>query len=429
MIQELSPEVENYVYRIYKKYESKGIRRIEDLVNKINDRGTFVDLDNSSINQLSDTEIAALRYIFDDKRGVFIARKRILDESLSRKFLLEYRKQTVDLPKKTETTSSKKSKYVLTKEQKYNNKRHKINKKPKINFGKVLIAGSLVITLIWGGNELLFEKEVVETQLPQFGTEKILDDKEYSIDYEKDMDELVEQSVIIGERKATIRKICDIYQVNYDVVYEKLVELTDNFSSEEFLAGTMNWVTCKGETINTTSEEELYVYAIRKIKQDPASLNVSTSNLHINNDYRSNSNFAEQIEWAANIVGVDKNLIYAISYSETCFSSDLFNYNNNPAGIRDGSDWWSFDTKEEGFLELCMEVSKYYRLIGEEDKMKVNDEIIAKIGAIHCPTDDPTDVYGLNSNWVINVIDRYQYALSNQTEIFGTVSQNNGLSH
>ena len=73
MIQELSPEVESYVYRIYKKYDNKGIKSLEDLVSKLNDRGTFVDLDNSSIDQLSDTEIAALRYIFEDKRGVFIA--------------------------------------------------------------------------------------------------------------------------------------------------------------------------------------------------------------------------------------------------------------------------------------------------------------------------------------------------------------------
>lgn len=428
MIQELSPEVESYVYRIYKKYDSKGIKSLEDLVSKLNDRGTFVDLENSSIDQLSDTEIAALRYIFEDKRGVFIAKKRILDDSLNRQFLLEYKKANVEMPRKRGAVNEKNGKYVVTREQKYNNKRHKINKKPKVKLGKVLVVGSLVITLIWGANGLIAEKEVKEAEIPKFGSEKVLDD-EYAVEYEKNMDELVEQSIKVGERKATIKKICDIYQVNYDVVYEKLVELTNNFSSEEFLNGTMDWVTCKGETISPTSEEQLYVYAIRKMKQAPSALNVSENNLYINNDYVSGNDFGEQIKWAAEIVGVDKNLVYAISYAETCFSSDLFNYNNNPAGIRNEGEWWNFDTKEEGFLELCMEISKYYRLIGEEDRTKVDDEIIAKIGAIHCPTSDPTDIYGLNSNWVINVIDRYQYAVANQAEIFGSVTQNNGLSH
>ena len=47
-----------------------GIKSLEDLVSKLNDRGTFVDLENSSIDQLSDTEIAALRYIFE-VRGAY----------------------------------------------------------------------------------------------------------------------------------------------------------------------------------------------------------------------------------------------------------------------------------------------------------------------------------------------------------------------
>ena len=93
-----------------------------------------------------------------------------------------------------------------------------------------------------------------------------------------------------------------------------------------------------------------------------------------------------------NLVGADPVLSYAITQAETSWNSDLFRDSNNPAGLRINGSWWRFDTKEEGFIELALEILKFNRM---------GAYTIEEIGAIHAPVEDN------NENWIPNVTDAY----------------------
>jgi hypothetical protein len=114
--------------------------------------------------------------------------------------------------------------------------------------------------------------------------------------------------------------------------------------------------------------------------------------------------------------------MYAITQSECGFNSKIFVEDNNPGGIKDNGEWWSFDTLEEGFFELGMEILKYYRYIGEPVNT-LDDDTLAKIRDIHAPLSDGND------EWLPNVIECLKYARNNSEELFGPELQNNRQYH
>ena len=142
---------------------------------------------------------------------------------------------------------------------------------------------------------------------------------------------------------------------------------------------------------------------------------MSTDGLYINNGYNSGTDFCKQISDICETLGIDRDLMYAVVNAETSFNSDLFNNINNPAGLRgvNGVDpWWVFANKEEGFIELGMELIKYYNKVGI-DKLDVSPEAIAQIGNIHAPLSDG------NANWLTNVLNGLVYAKDNEQKLFG----------
>ena len=273
-------------------------------------------------------------------------------------------------------------------------------------FKQKLIVGSLLVTVIVGSclynNQYAVNKSVneVENQVTYFSNEEYVS-SEVNLDYET-------------SRESTIKHLCDIYQVDFNKTYDKLRELTNDFNSRDYYNGCIKGVTCKGYDVVAASEEELLTYAIRAIKQVPERFGLDES-IHIHNGYSSGEDYFNQISNVCGVLGLDRNLMYAIVRTETGFNSELFNTINNPAGLIgvNGTDpWWVFENKEEGFLELGMELIKYYRSIGV-DPMVVDSETIEKIGAIHAPVSDN------NENWVPVVLECLDYARNNEAELFG----------
>lgn len=82
---------------------------------------------------------------------------------------------------------------------------------------------------------------------------------------------------------------------------------------------------------------------------------------------------------------------------------------NNPAGLRLNGDWWRFSTKEEGLIELALEILKYNRK---------GAYTIEEIGMIHAPVEDS------NENWVPSVTNIYN-SISNNSEILEKLQGNN----
>ncbi len=276
------------------------------------------------------------------------------------------------------------------------------NKGPK----KLIIVGSLVVVVIVGVN--LFDLH----QEPSNETSVIIEIPEtYSGNEEYETDKIQDEEV---SRSETIKHLCDIYQVDYDKTYSKLKELTNNFKNRDYQNGKIKGVTCKGYDVCARNEDELLTYAVRAIKQVPERFGLDRS-IRIHNGYDSGDDYYAQISDVCELLGVDRNLMYAIVREETSFRSDLFKYSNNPAGLIDSNDpdgWWRFDTKEEGFLEFGMELLKDYKLI-KVDPSVVDSTTVEKIGNYHAPPEDG------NVDWLPNVLEILEYAQNNEEELFG----------
>lgn len=404
--------------------------------NKVSSNGMYVT-NNGKVVFLSFDEVAELREKHDDAG--------IAEDLDIPSFMKDSNRRTssrydssrstgarVGSTNRSRTTNSRRSNsrrnYNLKREQPYAYRKSNLfsvlRKYPRV----ALVCGAVILIIVGGiihtilnsnDNEFIYPDSV-----PGVSTEDdisvIIMDEYSSIPtlHSANDNEVIEE---LSNRKQMIKDICDVYQVNYDVVYSFLCDYTENFSSIDYLGLCMDDVTCKGAVVNPRTEEELLVYIIRTIKQNPSKWNIDTSNLYINNGYQSGTDYCEQIEHVSEVLGVDKHLMYAIVQSECGFDSELFNNSNNPAGILgDNGNWWIFDTKEEGFYELGMEIIKYYRLIGEN----INDlspDVIEKIRDIHAPLSDG------NEHWLPNVLNRLEYAQNNSDELFGA-DQNKGVN-
>ncbi len=383
-------------------------------VTKINPKyvgpnGKYFNYDTTTMFQLTPEEIYYLRKFWgDDMNNPKIAKNvRVIFRTRS-------------------TTQVKSKKYKLTRTPKYNDGLHQLKEQLKRELATFVVIGGIVVALV-GGLSFYFDVDSKEFR----------NDEYYSSVYEEPIfvieeikpnlsDALKEENVMLNDessqRKELIQDICNIYQVNYDVVYPVIERLTENFSSVGYLEGKIDGVSCKGIEVDAKCDEELFIYMIRVIKQDPSRWDVSTDNLYIDNGYVSGDDYCKQIEHVSSVLGIDKYFMYAIVQSECGFNSNLFINSNNPAGIKNNSgDWWSFDTKEEGFYELGMEMLKYYNWIGKSPTC-LDVETLSEIRDIHAPLSDG------NYEWLENVLDRMEYARNNSEELFGSTLQSNGLS-
>lgn len=376
-------------------------------IRRVNARGRYIDLNIPLMFDLTDEEILYLRKMYNNPK---IAKDRVIKKQEQRV-------------------------YKLTREQTYNSGKHRTKGKVKNNMGVKVIIGGLVVSLALSSIFYLKEDSALYTLADSKSVSNYSDtidledfNIEIPIGHLSELDDVGQEANKAlneeeEERKLLIKDICNIYQVNYDVVYNKLVEITNNFTDSKYLNGYIEGVTCKGDVVYANSEEELLIYTIRCMKQLPGNLGMSSDNLYINNGYSSGDNYFEQINRVSKILGINRCLLYAIVQSESGFNSEMFNSINNPAGLKNSyGEWWSFSTKEEGFFELGMEVLKYYRIIGK-DPSQIDYDTLAQIRDIHAPLSDGNDY------WLPNVVECLNYAQMNEAEMFENKTENNGLSY
>ncbi len=368
---------------------------------KINDKGYYFDVDRGEMFPLSDEEILAAREFF---HMPMLAKERVVG------------KRQV----------SQNRNYKIDKHQKYNDGKHKKrkNNNTKGQIRTIVVGLSLCIVTVYGtflvtnvNSNASFDTKGVEYSYMEEKTpssEKlgtIISYQNLNASLTNENSELLPETVLSSlntdeilmdenaERREWVKKYCDIYQVNFDIVYNKLVELTNNFTDTNYLNGYILGVTCKGQEVYANSEEELILYFVRCVKQIPSQLGINSSNLYINNGYHSANDYAALIGYYNRLLGTDPILSYAIVQSETSWDSDLFLESNNPAGLRTDGKWWTFSTKEEGFIELALEILKYNRK---------GAYTIEEIGSIHAPIEDG------NINWIPNVTSVYNTVLTDE---------------
>lgn len=191
----------------------------------------------------------------------------------------------------------------------------------------------------------------------------------------------------------TIKKYCNIYHVDYDIVYKKLAELTDSFTSEEYLSGTIPKITLKGECVNFLNPETLLLVAVRCCKQTPEAVDLSF--VSIEDYYVTDETILDQISYYSDLFQVDKKMTYAILKSECSFESDFTSKTNNLASIKFEGEFATFDNDTQSIIELCTELYKY-------NKMGLYS--IEEIAPYYAPLEDN------NENWIPSVIDCYKEA-------------------
>lgn len=221
------------------------------------------------------------------------------------------------------------------------------------------------------------------------GKEEMLNGNAF-IDYKTDNSEIQFDEIEETYEEKIIKKYCAVYQVDYDIVYKKLAELTDNFTSEEYLNGTIPKITLKDEPVNFDNSETLLLVAVRCCKQTPEAVGLSC--ISVEEPYQTDESILEQISYYSELFQTDRNLAYAITYSENNFGSDFTEKTNNFPSIKFEGKFAKFDNPTESIIELCTELYKYNR-----NGLYSIDEI----GPIYAPLEDD------NENFIPNVKANY----------------------
>lgn len=139
------------------------------------------------------------------------------------------------------------------------------------------------------------------------------------------------------EMAKLVEKYCAIYEVDYDIVYRKICELTDNFMSEEFVQyGHVPGVTCKKQEVYTENKEFAILATVRAISQLPGKFDLTYDEIHIDVPYESDESYESLIAAYADIFGISefKYLAYAIYKTETGGNSRLLVEDNNYGGLK-----------------------------------------------------------------------------------------------
>ena len=98
----------------------------------------------------------------------------------------------------------------------------------------------------------------------------------------------------------------------------------------------------KEQVVELTEQQGLYELQIEELSNQEFSLE-------------------EMFQVAAEVYGIDYNMLYAIARLETGnFTSYLFKNNNNPGGIKSGSGWAKYDTQFQGIMEMARLLKRNY---------------------------------------------------------------------
>lgn len=376
----------------------------------VDKNGIYINMDIPTIFRLSDSEILALRQYYKNEKIAIDRKINLKSENL------------IMVAKKP-----KKRRYKMTR-QRISKEEVKVAEMPENSKKSSIIIGGMVISVFLMGNMAAINTLREQTDVKQQNPYDYITIEPYSSQIADVDDEKTESKSLISEevekfveRRQEIKHYCDIYQVDFEVVYPKLVVLTDDFTNENYLNGQITGVTSNGEKVHATSENELLLYAVRCMKQFPEQLGISEDLLNENglyqkNEYVSPDEYMAQLDFVSNIIGVDRRLLYAIVQTGCGFDSKLFNEFNNPAGLKNSEtrNYLTFDTKEEGFIELGIEIKNFYHL-NKIDSDKLDNEVIRKLN-------DKFDKD--NDAWGKSVMQSLEYAQLHEAELFGDVKTN-----
>lgn len=203
-----------------------------------------------------------------------------------------------------------------------------------------------------------------------------------------------------------IYKYCNIYNLNSSIIYNKAVEVTNNFTSDSFLNNNrIDGTLVYRKERNFETVEQGILFFIRHVSQIPEDFNLTHGQIKEFNSGL-NNDFEQQVKNLCDVNNLEYEFLMAIIYSEsgTDLSGSVFNNNNNPVGLYDSNSkkFFYFETQEQGIIDsiACIKY-KYIEDMNLDKNNILNDLDVIK--SIHAPKDDEKDKENLNDNWTDNV--------------------------
>jgi len=226
-----------------------------------------------------------------------------------------------------------------------------------------------------------------------------------------------DEETIQDEMKRYISKYAKIYHLNETITYNKLFELTNNFTSDEFLSQyTCKDLICKGYKVFANNYEEFVLYFMRALKQNPEIYGLNREELVDHVDYKTPGNvedgsYARVIGDICSLLVEDPCLIYSIVEADTDWNSNNLLLNNNPANLVIDDSLGKFDTYEEGIIETILQIKSYrYEEANSVEEM----------ARLHVNGSEE-ELGNLRMNWIKKVNGTYERIFDNQRELFGKV--------
>lgn len=187
-----------------------------------------------------------------------------------------------------------------------------------------------------------------------------------------------------------VKEYCDVFVLDEEVVTQKVIELTDNYSNEEFNNNKLSILDMEFE-----NKEQLIIYLIMSIDKNPSKFDLD-SNVYVSNDYEPKLSCEDMVKKYSEIFNIDPKIPLSIIYVESYYKLNSYNCvtRHNPAG----AGHIVYDNLEEGIIYHIINVRYRYANCGNDISFFRNAQ------SVYCPDND--------GSWIIHN-EKYYYDLSN----------------
>lgn len=248
------------------------------------------------------------------------------------------------------------------------------------------------------------KKNILKTGILTVGLLSILsnDIKVYASEYKQ----------VKSEEEQLIEDYCKVFELNEEVVFEKIKRLTGNFKYWKKSVPTVNEekTGIEYKYIYELNDKEYYnlevaiLETVRDISKNPEYYNLTYEDINSEYEYTTNKSGEEILKYYCDLEEINEYAALPIMYEEcyTDLSSDAYLYDNNPAGMGPG---YSYKNIEVGIIEfVCL--MKYDNLYKFDEK--TDNSVYNRIGSVYCTSG--TDGWISHTNeFYYGIEDNYYY--------------------
>lgn len=230
------------------------------------------------------------------------------------------------------------------------------------------------------------------------------------------------------EIKQAFAKYCAIYNLDLNIIYNKASELTNGFTSDDFIINNriIGTTVCKKERVFDNVDTGIMCF-VRHCKQIPEDFGLE-GNIETINKYSQELDCENLVSnYCSKFDNVEKELCMAIIYSENGRKLDgpQLNDNNNPGCLRAKEGMAHFENLEQGLIEMILNLNYAFM---EDLNIKSYEPYtkISMLQKIYAPIDDPENQdRHVNENWLPNVTKTYSELKNDYYSIYVSRNQLN----